>query len=497
MDRTAKIKYIELLEEKARRADMSKIYRYYPDTGPLSREFYRPHMQFFEAGATYRERVIIAANRIGKSEGIGGYEMTLHLTGDYPHWWQGKRFTRPIRAWACGTTGQTVRDIVQQKLLGDINALGTGLIPGKCIKVGSDKRKSGVPDAIESIEIKHSSGGYSKLGFKSYDQKRKAFEGTEKDVIWLDEEPDLGVYTECLIRTMTTNGLIMLTFTPLVGLSAVVLQFLPGGQFGQDTGKFAIGATWDDAPHLSQKDKDELWKAIPVYQRDARSKGIPQLGSGAIYPLPEDDISIGDFEIPQYWPRLYGMDVGWNWTAAVWGAHDRDTDILYLYSAYKQGQSMPPVHSNAILSRGKWIPGVIDPASQGSNQADGSKLIDTYKGLGLRLSKADNAVEAGIHSLWLRMTTGKLKVFKSCVPWLEEFRLYRRDEKGKVVKSSDHLMDCTRYLNMSLTRAEVMPAQIAFDDDYGTMSARNLLAQRYFTNKQSSETDILTDGLRG
>jgi phage terminase large subunit-like protein len=49
-------------------------------------------------------------------------------------------------------------------------------------------------------------------------------------VIWLDEEPDLDVYSECLLRTMTTGGLVMCTFTPMLGLSEVVMSFLPEGR---------------------------------------------------------------------------------------------------------------------------------------------------------------------------------------------------------------------------------------------------------------------------
>jgi phage terminase large subunit-like protein len=38
----------------------------------------------------------------------------------------------------------------------------------------------------------------------------------------------MDVYNEQAIRTATTKGIIMLTFTPLCGLSEVVQQFLPG-----------------------------------------------------------------------------------------------------------------------------------------------------------------------------------------------------------------------------------------------------------------------------
>lgn len=201
----------------------------YPETGELRRELYVKHCEFFAGGIKHRERLFLAANRVGKSEGVGGYEVTLHLTGLYPAWWGGYRFSGPIAAWAAGDTSKTTRDIIQAKLLGPVDALGTGLIPGDSL-VGRPLAKAGVPDAFEIVKVKHVSGGVSTLQLKSYDQRREAFQGTEQDVIWLDEEPPLAIYTECLMRTMTTNGLILCTFTPLMGLSEVVLSFLPGGK---------------------------------------------------------------------------------------------------------------------------------------------------------------------------------------------------------------------------------------------------------------------------
>lgn len=192
-----------------------------------------------------------------------------------------------------------------------------------------------------------------------------------------------------------------------------------------------------------------MLKAMPPHMRDARSKGIPALGSGSIYPVSEADVVVADFELPDHWPRVYGLDVGWNNTAAIWGAWDRETDCVYLYSEYKRGQAEPSAHAAAIRLRGDWIGGVIDPASAGSSQKDGSRLIDIYKRLGLDLSKANNEVEAGLLEIYRRLTEGRIKIFRSCQQWLSEFRLYRRDDKGRVVKDHDHLMDATRYLVMS------------------------------------------------
>jgi phage terminase large subunit-like protein len=216
------------LKEKERRRAERKLLTYYPDSGPLRRELYPKHMEFFAAGKEHRERLMLAANRIGKTEGVGGYEVTLHLTGRYPDWWPGRRFDRPVRVWSAGDSSPTVREIIQHKLLGPIGSWGTGLIPGEAIE--RITRKAGVADTVDSVVVKHRSGGSSYLVLKSYDQRRESFQGTEQDVIWLDEEPPLGIYTECLLRTMTNNGMVLLTFTPLLGLSDVVLQFLPSGK---------------------------------------------------------------------------------------------------------------------------------------------------------------------------------------------------------------------------------------------------------------------------
>jgi phage terminase large subunit-like protein len=436
---------LELLTERKRRTDRRRLFTYYPEGGPLRRELYAKHMAFFEAGRTHRERCMLAANRVGKTEGVGGYETVLHLTGRYPEWWNGRRFSRPVKGWAAGDTAKTVRDILQRKVLGPPGEFGTGLIPGDDII--STSPWAGVPDAVENVQVRHVSGGASLLQFKSYDQKREAFQGTEQDLIWLDEESPLSIYTECLLRLMTTNGILLATFTPLEGLSETVMHFLPDGQIKdvQDGPRFVIMATWDDVPHLSEQVKKELWEAIPPYQRDARAKGIPQLGSGAIFPVPESDILCDPFELPDYWPRCYALDVGWNRTAALWLAQDPGSRIAYAYSEHYRGQAEPSVHAEGIRARGDWIPGVIDPAARGRSQRDGEQLLQNYRDLGLKLTPADNAVESGLYDVWEMMSGGRFKVFRHLQNWLSEYRLYRRDEKGRVVKVNDHLMDCTRY----------------------------------------------------
>ncbi len=448
MSREDKIALLEMLEEKEKRTRGRKILTYFPDKGPLRRELYPKHISFFEAGLTHMERAAVAANRVGKTT-ISAYETTLHLTGRYPEWWNGRRFSHPVEWWAASDTGETTRDILQLELMGKIDHIGTGMIPAEHI-IGEPSRRRGVSDAIDTVRVRHISGGESSLSFKSYDQGREKFQGTKKHGISLDEEPDMGVYTECLTRLMATtpgdqDGIMLCTFTPLKGMSAVVLSFMNE----PSPNRFVLTLGFDDAPHLSEESKAKLLAAFPPHERDARSKGTPQLGSGAIFPVPESEILIDDIIIPDHWPRAFGFDVGWNKTAAVWAAWNRESDTVYLYAEHYRGQAEPAIHAEAIKARGDWIPGVIDPASRGRTQNDGTQLVQMYKDLGLDLEFANNAVESGIYEVWSRLSTGRMKVFKSMSNWIQEFRLYRRDEKGRIVKTNDHLMDAVRYLTSS------------------------------------------------
>lgn len=440
------------LEEMLRRRATRKLFTYYPDAGPLRRELYKKHLLFFRLGADKSTRCFMAANRVGKTEGGGGYEVTLHLTGRYPAWWEGARFDAPIRCWVAGDTSKTVREILQEKLLGPYSSMGTGLIPAEDIVKTTPKQ--GIPEAVDTVWVKHydQDGNYdgdSKLVFKSYDQKREAFQGTEQEVIWLDEESDDSIRGECMLRLMTTNGLLIETFTPLRGITKIVMQYLPNGEATDDVAvtddKALVMAGWDDVPHLGEAEKKRMLSETPPHLRDARSKGIPSLGAGAIYPVQESEIVVPDFAIPSHWVRLFALDVGWNRTACLWAAKDLDTDTIYLVAEHYRGQAEPSIHADAIKAR-KVPHGVIDPAARGRSQADGQQLLVTYKHLGLDLALANNAVESGIYEVWQRFSTGRLKIFASLSNMKSEYRLYRRDEKGRIIKENDHLMDCARYI---------------------------------------------------
>lgn len=221
---TQKAELLKLLEERKRRESRRQFYGLFPDDGPLRRELYPRHVEFFAAGLTEKERCFMAGNRVGKTVGAG-YEIAAHTTGEYQNWWPGYVFERPISCLVAGDTGATTRDIIQTKLLGPYDDIGTGIIPGDLIVDAVPKR--GLPNAYEEVLVRHKpTGGVSRIKLRSYDQGRRIFQGTEEDLIWFDEECPQDVYDEALIRTMTTHGKTMLTFTPLSGLTPLVISFL-------------------------------------------------------------------------------------------------------------------------------------------------------------------------------------------------------------------------------------------------------------------------------
>lgn len=455
-DEYLKRELARLLLEKDYRQQYHRIDMFFPKTGPFSRTKYAKHLKFMAAGKNFRQRAIVAANRTGKTV-MGAYEMACHLTGLYPDFWEGRVFTRGVSAWAASISNEATKNIIQQELLGSPMDPGSGMIPKKCIK--RIIKKPGVADAVETVYVQHTSGELSRLDFKSYEQGRDTFQGTKKQVVWLDEEPtDYGIFSECLTRTAGgegEEGMIYCTFTPLFGLSETVLSFLPDGKMpegGVDPAaphKYVAQVTWEEVPHLSEEWKKEALASYTVHERDARSRGTPALGAGAIYPYPEDEIAVEPFKIPAWWSKVYGMDVGWNRTAVIWGAIDPSSQQIYLYSEHYVGKETPPVHASAIKSRGDWIEGVVDPRADSRNQTDGKRLIDLYEDEGLLLSPADNSKEAGLYKTGQLLVSGQLKVFNTLRNWLSEYRVYRRDVNGKVVKKNDHLMDATRYLIMS------------------------------------------------
>jgi phage terminase large subunit-like protein len=417
--------------------------------------YYKPYakqLAFHTAGATYRERLFMAANQVGKTIG-GGSEGAMHATGRYPDWWSGKTFNEPTAAWVGSPTGETLRDSPQRILLGRIGQHGTGTIPKDAIRDIVPGR--GVSDLVDTIVVKWGGGGdvqaaNSTIGLKSYVQGREKWQGETLHWLWFDEEPPQDIYTEGLTRTNVTQGPVWLTFTPLLGMSDVVRSFL----LEKSPDRSVTTMTIEEAEHFTPEQRQQIIASYPVHERDARTKGIPILGSGRIFPISEETITIAPFDIPDHWHRIGGMDFGWDHPfAAVELAWDADQDIVYVIKAHRLREATPVVHAGAIRIWGN-LPWVWP------RDGAGVALAEQYGAQGLNMLPqhaqfvdGSVSVEAGLMDMLTRMETGKFKVFNSLLDWFEEFRLFHRKD-GKVVKEGDDLLAATRYGMMMLRFAE-------------------------------------------
>jgi len=233
-----------------------------------------------------------------------------------------------------------------------------------------------------------------------------------------------------------------------------------------ESSRAAVSIAMDDAPWLDDAAINEVLASTPIHLRATVRNGTPSLGSGAVYPIPLEDIVLKQSDVaklrplPPHWKYLYGMDVGWNKTAVVFLAKDPDTDTIYVTDEHYQGQQQPEVHAARIHQKGgDWMHGVIDPASRGRSQDDGTQLIRIYRALGLKVRLADNAVESGIYNVWSRLSAGTLKFFPNTPGLQNEYLLYRRDDNGKVVKQNDHALDALRYGINTFEHATSVPAR--------------------------------------
>jgi phage terminase large subunit-like protein len=402
----------------------------------------------------HRERLLMAANQVGKTYS-GAAEMAYHLTGLYPSWWEGIKFDKPIVAWAGSVTRETTRDTVQRLLLGRSPDYGSGLIPLKCIK--DIKTSQGIANAISIVTVEHVTGGTSTLVFKSYDQGREKWQGDTIHIAWLDEEPPEEIYFEALTRTNATQGIIMMTFTPLFGMSEVVRRYLinppPDTSYTQ--------MTIDDAGHYTDEQKATIIASYPAHEVEARTKGTPVLGSGRVFPVTEDSISIQPFDIPESWPIIAGIDFGWNHpTAAIKLAWDRDADCVYITAAYRVKEATPIVHAGSLRSWGE-IPWAWPHDGLQHDKGSGEQLATIYREQKLNFlperaqyPDGGSGLEASIMDCLQRMQTNRLKVFAHLNDWFEEFRMYHR-KNGLIVKEKDDLMSATRYAIMCLRFAQV------------------------------------------
>lgn len=228
--------------------------------------------------------------------------------------------------------------------------------------------------------------------------------------------------------------------------------------------RHVVSMTIEDVDHYSDEEKARIVASYPLHEREARSKGIPTMGSGRVYPVSEELITVDRIEIPKHWPQIIGLDFGWDHpTSAARLAYDSDNDTIYVCDVYRRKEAVPAIHAAAIRGWGEWIPVAWPHDGLQHDKGSGDQLAEQYRQEHLNMlteqathPEGGNGVAAGIFNILERMETGHFKVFNGLNDWFEEFRLYHRLD-GKIVKERDDLLDATRYGVMMLRHAVTKP----------------------------------------
>jgi len=434
---------------------------------------YKKQIEFHNDGKEFRERALIAGNQLGKTL-AAAHEVAFHMTGLYPDWWDGRRFNAPVTVWIGSETAELTRDGAQTKLLGPQGSFGTSAIPKSLLS--DPKMARGTPGCVELFGVKHISGGLSQGVFKAFADGREKWQAGTVHVVWPDEECPYDIYTEALTRTNATNGIILTTLTPLKGMSDVVMRFLkpPEGASVK-----ATQMTIDDVDHYSDEKKKEIIASYPPHEREARAKGIPMLGSGRVFPIPEEYIIEDDFLPPDHWPGIIGLDFGWDHpTAAGKILYDKETDCIHVTAVYRQSREVPLYHATALKPWGQYPVSWPHDGLQ-HDKGSGEQLASIYRKHGLRMlseracfpDDRGNGVEAGIQEMLERMQTGRFRVFRSCHDFFEEFRSYHRKD-GKIVKEREDLMSAIRYGLMMIRFAQPKSEAPRKTDRYSKMKRK-------------------------
>ena len=425
------------------------------------------------------QRAFFACNRGGKSFGAA-WEMSYHLTGDYPQWWEGKRFDKPIKAVAASNTEEQTLLVCMAPLLGTDNrkneeAIGTGMIPRDAIILESS---IGNRSGFRTISVKHISGGVSTVRFSEYGKGAQALQGTAWDLVWLDENCPEMVHHELGIRLITTQGHMLLTFTPKWGYSDVMQQYYEnrtGEEDYRDNFGYTRGSVWE-MPHLSEVDIQRMKNITHRSLWPSVLEGKPAMGAGRVFDFPKSQVMYksDEVDLSSSFPRLVGLDTAFknDKYVAAWAAIDNDRDIIYIYDWYVHdflvdGPCTIMDHIPKLLAKGcKDIPIITDSKIKETTLVDGSATITKYLEAGLNMlpqgfknppgitkqsGKAFNSRESGLSDMYERMSTGRLRIHSDFKDFWQEFNTFSMDEKtGKPQIKRDDCIDAVRYAAMTI-----------------------------------------------
>ncbi len=401
-----------------------------------------------------KSKALLAGNQIGKTTCMM-MEETHHATGIYPPDWAGIRYSNPVETWIIGPNHNKVRDAIQFDMLGKPGRQGTGLIPKD--KIDSVIPKSGTPQAVDTVYIKHVSGGLSSIKFLSLQSEIEQFMSDTIDRVCFDEPPTKEILNECRIRLIVKDGHETFTMTPVGNNKAIAESIIEN----ENTEKFHIAM--DDAPWMTEEKIERILADCEPWEREARRYGRLIMGSTAIFKAKPEDYLCESFEIPRWWPRIGGLDIGGNHPTCAYAlAWDRDSDCLYCYQEERITGNDANAPSVARKLRGWGIEFATSHdafnKSFGMSSADGKRCVaDVFKEEGLRVFNAGRDPWKRIELAKARMTSGQLWIFKDKCPHLVKgIGNYRtKDDMKTIFKYDDDEVDAFLHAVEWHSKAEV------------------------------------------
>jgi phage terminase large subunit-like protein len=423
------------------------------------KEFYEPQLRFFAAGIKHHQRLIRGGNQVGKSFACA-FEASLHMTGQYPKFWIGKRFNKPTRGWIVGPERTLVRDGPQRQLTAKQGEFGTGTIPlatftGKPIMV------PGGTQMIDTMSVAHETDGQrdglSSATFKSFEQGSEKMQSESVDWIWVDERFSEGIYSELIARTTATDGIVFLSYTPLKGGGELTYRFL--NEYSADRTDIRIEAS--QAKHISAERRAQLEESYLPHEREARIHGIPQLGVARVFPFPIESLLrplYADKDIKPWARCIVGIDFGYGHPfAAALCAWVPEPEEFFVIDGFKieRGEAYDHIKRIAGPCRGLRIPIAWPHDGLQHEKGSGEALADVYRRLGAPMLGTHAQNKGGgfhtapaIEEMCGYMKRGCFAIANHMTELAEEILSYHYDEDYKIVRLRDDLISAARYAFM-------------------------------------------------
>jgi len=199
---------------------------------------------------------LICANRSGKTE--AGAIKFLRILNDSHE---------SGRAWVCSESFDLQKTGAQEKIL-------EYLKPEDITHIEYLKG-----DAIKQIDYVNPHGCKIKIEFKSYEQGVRKLQSAKLLAAWLDEEPPEDIYDEIYIRTVDKGGQLILTFTPLKGLTWSYERIFASRE--AHIGSYNWGMA--DNPFIPTNEIENLKKTLTVKKAAMRLYGKYQGSELQIY----------------------------------------------------------------------------------------------------------------------------------------------------------------------------------------------------------------------